>query len=899
MICSLRVEGCDVYLPSSPAISLHEFHFIVVSTSFLSGFHCCFLLRFGAVFPISFQDLYLQKNWSDCGCSFSHVTQQEIELHWLVEKSLTTHSYEFHRAAERYASLYSKMPPRSPPWESKHSHHASASYLASLRNDRPTRPTGSRPPPFKSGSHVSSMRAAFDRSDSAPIPHQSTNTLSEHPGIVKSSSFSSNSPTKGRPLAHAPHSSISSVHGRNISPPTSLRSLTSPETEYQESTRRKLEREESHTLREALDLIDGHDEETAIYTAAQQEAADLVWKHRNPQAAEDEKTAPYFNPDAQKRKSYGNDLGNKTGSAVRNASDSSTGSSDSAKTGRSSSGPRRHDRALSQALKHLQLASAERAAAIVSTTTHGRRRSSGQRIVSNGSSKGVFRNPEDQIYEEPEPLNTPNHDPPVSDHALQSKTRNSILRGARPLPQKPGVTFAADQPRFNRIDIYKNPPSQSRNAGYTANGERANSTSTEPDDIPKSSDGIEIRGEDIRAATSMKLKDRSAKLPTPVAVSDHVGRPIVSFDPAWKPPSDSPRSSIDTGRPVIKLTESPRNSRDIGRPLPRPLPSTHQTINSAPVVPTINLPDDENDGVPSIRIDSVDAPSVSVAPPIINVSGPSINVSGPEHAVPKSTPVPRPLPRHAATTPTGAGMNKRLPWLRSGMPTAPAVACSSCELPISGRIVTASGSSSGALKARLHPECFSCYHCQTNLECIAFFPEPDAHRCKRLEAEGLAETDEGDIRFFCSLDYHELFSPRCKSCKTPIEGEVIVAAGAEWHVGHFFCAECGDPFDSNTPFVEKDGYAYCVRCHTKRTSARCRECKQQILDELTVEALGGKWHEECFRCYECRGSFGDNGQFFIRDVAVEPSDKERRKGITRKMEEKAVCSGCEERRLKA
>jgi hypothetical protein len=42
------------------------------------------------------------------------------------------------------------------------------------------------------------------------------------------------------------------------------------------------------------------------------------------------------------------------------------------------------------------------------------------------------------------------------------------------------------------------------------------------------------------------------------------------------------------------------------------------------------------------------------------------------------------------------------------------------------------------------------------------------------------------------LDYHEFFSPRCKSCKTPIEGEVVVACGAEWHVGHFFCAQCGD-----------------------------------------------------------------------------------------------------------
>lgn len=654
-------------------------------------------------------------------------------------------------------------------------------------------------------------------------------------------------------------------------------------------------------MREALDMIDARDEETTIYTAAQQEAADLVWKHRNPQAAEAEKTAPYFNPDVPNSKSYGDQLGNKTQRSSRNVSDSSTGSSASDGTRRSSQSSKKpHSRELSRALKDLQIASDERATAIVSAAATNRRRSSGQRHVSNGSSKGVFRNPEDQIYEEPQTLSNHGRTSQTFEPPLQSRTRNTFIRGSRPLPQKPGVTFAPEQSRFNRIDIYKNPPSQTRNAAYTANeGHAPPKPVEEGEEKPKSADDVEIRGDDIRAATSMKMKDRSAKLPKPVAVSDQLGRPIVSFDPAWRPLSDSPRSSLDTARPVIKLTESPRNSRDIERPLPRPLPSKYQTISSAPVVPTISLPEETDNGIPSIQVDSGDSPTINVSPPAINVSGPSINVAGPGQPPANPRPAPRPLPKHASTTPASMLTNKRLPWLRSGVPGAPAISCSSCSLPISGRIVTASGSSSGSLKARFHPECFACYHCQANLECVAFFPEPDVHRQKRLDAEGMAETDETDVRFFCSLDYHELFSPRCKSCKTPVEGEVIVAAGAEWHVGHFFCGECGDPFDSNTPFVEKDGYAYCVRCHTKRTSARCRECKQQILDELTVEALGGKWHEECFRCYECQASFGDDGRFFIRDVSVEPSDKEKRKGITRKMEEKAVCSACEERRLKA
>ena len=120
--------------------------------------------------------------------------------------------------------------------------------------------------------------------------------------------------------------------------------------------------------------------------------------------------------------------------------------------------------------------------------------------------------------------------------------------------------------------------------------------------------------------------------------------------------------------------------------------------------------------------------------------------------------------------------------------------------------MTASGSGKEALKARFHPECFTCHHCATPLECVAFYPEPDEKRKARLEAqaeelglsadEDLGEAIEKELRFFCHLDFHEFFSPRCKSCKTPIEGEVIVAAGGEYHVGHFFCAECGDVRDS-------------------------------------------------------------------------------------------------------
>ena len=794
------------------------------------------------------------------------------------------------------------MPPRSPPW--KTSSPSTASYLSNLRNNKPTRPTGSRPPPFKSSTFntASLPYGPLARSDSAPIfqsrpPVEGDDETSlERPEMAKSTSFSSTVSQKGRPLAQGLANHTPSLRGLKVSPTATVQNYEPLQDDYRDSITRKLEKEEAQSLKEALNIIDQRDEEKAIFDAAKMEAADLVWKHRNPQAAEDEKTAAYFNPDLPSRKSYGKELPQGKPQNARDLSDGSTASHDTTASRSSKRTSRTKDRVLSDALKDLQLASEERAAAIIASSRFERRRSSGKRVTSNGSNKSLFRNPEDQIYEEPTPLESQSPFKDQFELPLKTRQRNSLPRGSRPLPDKPGVAFSNNAPKMNRVDIFKNPPTQSRNAAYTAStpGPATREDVIEEVDTPRSNSNLEIRGDDIRAATTMKRKDRSPKLPTPTAVSDRPGRPIVSFDPTWRPSGDSPRNSQDISRPVIKLTESPRNSKDLQRPLPRPIPSISGPVSSAPAVPTIHLPEDDP-GLPTINIEDDSTPSISVSAPSI----PTITQS-------TSKPPPRPLPRHSSTTPAKLPSTKtsRLPWLSGGTSSVPTVTCSSCALPISGRIVTASGSSttSSTLRARFHPECFSCYHCSTPLECVSFYPEPDASRTSRLEADGI-ESDSAeatlDIRFYCHLDFHELFSPRCRSCKTPIEGQVIVAAGGEYHVGHFFCAECGDPFDSETPFVEHNNYAYCVRCHTRRTSARCRRCKQQILDELTVEALGGKWHERCFRCVECNGGFGDEGRFYVRDVSIELTEKERRKGMRGKVEEMAVCQGCEERRLKA
>ena len=250
------------------------------------------------------------------------------------------------------------------------------------------------------------------RSDSAPVlearPLRGENdeASSGHPGMPKSSSFSSSISQKGPPLAQGPGAYTPSLRGRKVSPAATMQPDPQANDDH-DTVIRKLEKEEAQTLREALHIIDQKSEEEVIYEAAKMEAADLVWKHRNPKAADEEKTAAYFNPDLAGKKGYSAELAQGSQPAARNVSDGSTASQDCHASRQSRRTSKTKGGRLSEALKDLQLASEERAAAILAAARSERRRSSGKRLTSNGSNKSLFRNPDDQIYEEPRFLETP------------------------------------------------------------------------------------------------------------------------------------------------------------------------------------------------------------------------------------------------------------------------------------------------------------------------------------------------------------------------------------------------------------------------------------------------------------------------------------------------------------
>lgn len=749
-----------------------------------------------------------------------------------------------------------------------------ANYLKDLRTNRPPRPSGSRPLPTKPTAsksngadelppRASSVFSISRRSESPTKEHhaqpRSTSSLSHRRTTSDAARLSS----FGRPLVQEPGSY--SVRG-NFSPsPKVVRTNVSPSAVYRECGQRLMEKQEARSLRKALEQMDLQ-EEIRLHRAAQEEATRLVWEHQHPGVPYKDLHAPYRNPDMNKFRQHLEKGSYARSQSLRNgehqsSSDRSPGKSNGTTTVESPTSAESPDanRGTSPS-KDSTLRKGGKvnfAEPLQEEPESTEPQENGGEKSSNGN--GIFRDPKDRIYEETEESSNKTDKETAKENgqtdsatsALKDKHRNSLPQGSRPLPHRPSF--------INKLyrELHKHPPTQSRNPEYTTNPPPPTDLKTQ-DKVP-TKNGLEIRSEEIRAATSMKLKDRSSKLPMPTAVSDSPGRPIVSFDPSWQPSEEKPKSSS----PDRGSTSRRSSSASHASTPPVPTISVSEPSPEPPSIPTINLPDDH---VPTIG---------EMTPP----SADSTN---------GARPLPDPAKNGRQKKPVAKAASQDRwysTYTRAGVPTA---TCSSCALPISGRVVTAAG-------RYFHPDCFTCYHCGTGLECVAFYQEPEAKRAERLANASSDDEEAKAPRFYCHLDFHELFSPRCKSCKTPIEGEVVIACGAEWHVGHFFCAECGDPFTPETPYVEKDGYAWCLRCHSRRTASRCMGCKQPVLDDVVVTALGGQWHDKCFVCHECGGGFGPEGRFFVRQGEPKKTAKGRIIGGPVQL---AVCEKCEAIRLK-
>lgn len=631
-------------------------------------------------------------------------------------------------------------------------------------------------------------------------------------------------------LAYYQNGDDSSLSGRS-SPDKMDRSI-----EIQ-SDQREFERQEARVIRSAIEEID-LEEEQRVLKAAREEAVELVWKNENSGAPYPLSQPPSISWEPGSKSK--DQQGSKDGSYIQG--DLIDQPSEVPDTNEVQSEASRSEEATQQIASHKSPSRKLSNSFSLSRLASRRRSSDALQNISGNNQKVPLLGSSAEIHESSK-LGAQGYEGNEKPALLSQARRNPF---ARAQSSKQHRNSSLEKPKtsqrfFNRVEIQRNPPSQSKDPSYISNpsppleilqSTHGQGSSKRQHDQTQYKDGKEVRGDDIRAATSMRIRDRSPNLPSPTVISDKPGRPIVSFDHDWKPSESdkafgqgsqpnagrlsatydvnarSPRKSSST--PVIPTSQAPiereKKMTGMSNPSPCSVPEIDIPEEEGPSVPQINLQPTPTVGLQDTsKTESVSAPMVQepdtpstdkdITPtPLLERNLPRINEPRLDHKE-SSSPRFRPSPRHSATAPSS--LPHRSPAIRTGTATA---LCAQCALPIQGRILTAAGT-------RFHPECFVCHHCHQALECVEFFPEPDDKRDARLErierrmegedveapAGSTPEDDNDDsLRFYCALDFHEFFSPRCKSCKTPIEGEVIVACGAEWHVGHFFCAQCGD-----------------------------------------------------------------------------------------------------------
>lgn len=95
----------------------------------------------------------------------------------------------------------------------------------------------------------------------------------------------------------------------------------------------------------------------------------------------------------------------------------------------------------------------------------------------------------------------------------------------------------------------------------------------------------------------------------------------------------------------------------------------------------------------------------------------------------------------------------------------------------------------------------------------------------------------------------------CKACEQEIMGEIVHALGNCYHPEHFFCAVCQCEIGAGT-FIARNEKPYCDTCYQQYFSPSCPECSKPVLNFCT-EAMGKKWHPECFVCKNCEKCLGD------------------------------------------
>ncbi|KAL9542809.1 hypothetical protein MBANPS3_008421 [Mucor bainieri] len=153
-----------------------------------------------------------------------------------------------------------------------------------------------------------------------------------------------------------------------------------------------------------------------------------------------------------------------------------------------------------------------------------------------------------------------------------------------------------------------------------------------------------------------------------------------------------------------------------------------------------------------------------------------------------------------------------------------ALVCSKCNLPLGDQLVR-------ALDGAFHPECFTCWDCNTPVA-SRYLPHP---------------TEAGQP--LCERDYFRRLGLVCAQCNEALRGTYIIALDKKYHTNHFTCNDCSTVFGPDDSYYEHEHKVYCHFHYSTRFAVSCAGCDMSILKqyvEIERNDVVDHWHPECY-----------------------------------------------------
>ena len=99
----------------------------------------------------------------------------------------------------------------------------------------------------------------------------------------------------------------------------------------------------------------------------------------------------------------------------------------------------------------------------------------------------------------------------------------------------------------------------------------------------------------------------------------------------------------------------------------------------------------------------------------------------------------------------------------------------------------------------------------------------------------------------------------CRGCGKSLASASagLNALGGMWHKECFKCSLCGERLFSFSRFFEDNGKPVCAKCNNASLPV-CRGCKQKMTGEYVI-AMEKPYHPQCLKCGGCGKLFGDEG----------------------------------------